>query len=176
MMIKKSLTRSISQVVRCHNRLFEFLNANICYAWDQKKHMLRWSQRCDNGLFEQRWKRKPMLHVRLEDSETYDSVVATPPQVSKPNLIEGPTSIEIETTRRQGSLCDTEKQWLHVNSLCLYCGGPRHIVVNCPHKPTHQVYRVSAHDNPISSSIITSNNLSKPTTHAMRIYSMSSAN
>ena len=71
-------------------------------------------------------------------------------QMSRPITRDGPTPMEIESTQRRA------------HHLCLYCEGPRHIVVNCPHKPRRQVYQVSAHENPTSSSIITSNNISKP--------------
>ena len=83
--------------------------------------------------------------------------------------------MEIESTQRRGSLSDAEKQRRRVHCLCLYCGNLGHIAVNCPHKPRRQVYQVSAHDNPTSSSIITSNNI-RLIAHAMRIDSMSEAN
>ena len=116
--------------------------------------------RCDNRLFERRSERQQMLRFRPE--QTYASVAATPAQVSKPTLMEGPTPMEIETTRRRGPLTDAEKQRRRANRLCLYCGGPGHIAVNCPHKPRRQVNQVSAQDNPISSSAIPSSNLSRP--------------
>ena len=52
--------------------------------------------RCDNHFFERRSERQQML--RFRPTETYASVVASPPQVSKPSLMEGPTPMEIETT------------------------------------------------------------------------------
>ena len=70
--------------------------------------------------------------------------------------------MEIESTQRRGPLSDGEKQRRRAHRLCLYCGGPGHIAVNCPRKPRRQVYQVSAHENPASSSTIISNNLSKP--------------
>ena len=77
-------------------------------------------------------------------------------QMSRPITRDGPTPMEIESTQRRGPLSDAEKQRRRAHHLCLYCEGPRHIVVNCPHKPRRQVYQVSAHENP------TSNNISKP--------------
>ena len=70
--------------------------------------------------------------------------------------------MEIESTQRRGPLSDAEKQRRRAHHLCLYCGHPGHIVVNCPHKPRHQVNQESAHENPVSSSIVTSNNINKP--------------
>ena len=116
--------------------------------------------RCDNRLFERRSERQQML--RFRPTETYASVVASTPQVSKPSLMEGPTPMEIETTRRRGPLSDAEKQRRRANRLCLYCGGPGHIAMNCPHKPRRQVNQVSTHDNPISISAPPSRNLSRP--------------
>jgi hypothetical protein len=51
--------------------------------------------RCDNRLFERRSERQQTLRFRSE--QTYASVVATP-QVSRPNSMDGPTPMEIETT------------------------------------------------------------------------------
>ena len=53
-----------------------------------------------------------------------------------------PTPMEIDTTRRHGPLSEEEKQRRRANHLCLYCGGPGHIVVNCPHRPSGQVNQV----------------------------------
>ena len=100
--------------------------------------------------------------LRFRPTETYPSLVASPPQVSKPSLMEGPTPMEIETTRRPRPLSYVEKKRRRANRLCLYCGGPRHIAVNCPHKPRRQVNQVSTHDNPISISVPPSRNLSRP--------------
>jgi hypothetical protein len=44
-------------------------------------------------------------------------------------------------------LSDAEKQCRWANRLCLYCGGPGHIPLNCPHKPRRKVNQVSAHDH-----------------------------
>ena len=49
-----------------------------------------------------------MLHFRFV--ETYASVVETPPQVSKPSLMEGRTPMGIETTQRLGPSLDAKKQ------------------------------------------------------------------
>ena len=115
---------------------------------------------CDNRLFERRSERQQMLWRQPE--QTYAFVVATPPQVSRPITRDDQTLMEIESTQHRGPLSDAEKQRRWAHRLCLYCGGPGHVAVNCPHKPRHQVYQVSTHENPTSSSIITSNNISKP--------------
>ena len=44
--------------------------------------------------------------------------------------ISGPTPMEIDSTRRQGPLTETEKQRCRVNRLCLYCGGLGHMAIN----------------------------------------------
>ena len=115
--------------------------------------------RCDNCLFERRSERQQLL--RRQPEQIYASVVATPPQVSRPITRDGPTPMEIESTQRRGPLSDAEKQRRRAHRLCLYCGRPGHIAVNCPHKPRRQVNQVSAHENPVSSSIVTSNNISQ---------------
>ena len=58
-----------------------------------------------------------------------------------------PTSMEIDTTRRRGPLSEEEKLRRRANRLCLYCGGPGHIVVNCPHRPRRQVNQIVASSN-----------------------------
>ena len=78
--------------------------------------------RCDNRLLERRSERQQML--RFRPPKTYASVVTSPPQVLKPSLMEGPTPMEIETTRCRGPLSDAEKERRRANHLCLYCGGP----------------------------------------------------
>ena len=72
--------------------------------------------------------------LRRQPEQTYASVVSTPPQVSRPITRDGPTPMEIESTQRRGPLSDAEKQRRRVHRLCLYCGRPGHIAVNCPHK------------------------------------------
>ena len=101
--------------------------------------------RCDNHLFEQHSEHRQMLRRQLE--QMYASLATMPPQVTRAIMRDGPTPMEIESTQRQWPLSDATKQWRRAHRLCLYCGGPRHIAVNCPHKPRRQVYQVSAHDN-----------------------------
>ena len=55
--------------------------------------------------------------------------------------------MEIDTTRRCGPLSEEEKQRRRENRLCLYCGGPGHIAVNCPHRPKRQVNQITASTN-----------------------------
>jgi hypothetical protein len=117
--------------------------------------------RCDNRLFERRSERQQTFRFRPE--QTYASVVATPTQVPRPSSMDCPTPMEIDsTTRRRGPLSDAEKQRRWANRLCLYCGGPGHIALSCPHKPKRQVNQVSAHDNSSSSFTLPSSNLSRP--------------
>jgi hypothetical protein len=40
-------------------------------------------------------------------------------------------------------LPEAEKQRRRANRLCLYCGGPGHIAIHCPHRPKRQVNQVS---------------------------------
>ena len=58
-----------------------------------------------------------------------------------------PTPMEIDTTCRRGPLSEEEKQQHRVNRLCLYCGGPQYIAVNCPHRPRRQVNQIVASSN-----------------------------
>jgi 6-phosphogluconolactonase/glucosamine-6-phosphate isomerase/deaminase len=55
--------------------------------------------------------------------------------------------MEIDTTRRRGPLSEEEKQRRRANRLCLYCGGPGHIAMNCPHRPKRQVNQITASTN-----------------------------
>ena len=111
--------------------------------------------RCDNRLFERRSERQQM--TRLRPDQTYASVVASPHspsmQTSSPIPFGGPTPMEIDAARRRGPLSEAEKQRRRANRLCLYCGGPGHIAIHCPHRPrTRQVNQVSTIENFESSS------------------------
>ena len=55
--------------------------------------------RCDNRLFERRFERQQML--RRQPEQSYASVVATPPQISRPITRDDPTPMEIESTQRR---------------------------------------------------------------------------
>ena len=104
--------------------------------------------RCDNRYFERRseWQ-FPMPRARLES--TYASAVAKPfPRDSyNASPTNTPTPMEIDTTRRREPLAEEENQRCRANRLCLYCGGPGHIVVNCPHRPRRQVNQITASTN-----------------------------
>ena len=60
----------------------------------------------------------------LPTSKTMHVPISTP--------ISGPTPMEIDSTRRRGPLTETKKQRCRASRLCLYCGGPGHIAINCP--------------------------------------------
>ena len=52
--------------------------------------------------------------------------------------------MEIDAAHRRGPLSEAEKQRRRANRLCLYCGGPGHIAIHCPHRPrTRQLNQVS---------------------------------
>ena len=111
--------------------------------------------RCDNRLFERRSERQQFSRTRVEP--TYASIVANRSQsYSQPlNSFQGngPTPMEIDAARRRGPLSEAEKQRRRANRLCLYCGGPGHIAIQCPHRPrTRRVNQVSIIDNSESSS------------------------
>ena len=74
----------------------------------------------------------------------FASVVAKPfPRESyNVSLVNTPTPMEIDTTRCRGPLSEEEKQRCRANRLCLYCGGPGHIAVKCPHRPRRQVNQI----------------------------------
>jgi hypothetical protein len=57
--------------------------------------------------------------------------------------VDSPTPMEIDMTRRRGPLSDEEKQRRRANRLCLYCGGPGHIAIHCPHRPRRQVNHIT---------------------------------
>ena len=112
----KSLTEAISRAMRCYNCLFE---------------------RCSERQFQM---------PRARSEPTYASVVAKPFPRESYNAppVSTPTPMEIDTTRRRGPLSEEEKQRRRANRLCLYCGGPGHIAVNCPHRPRRQVNQIVA--------------------------------
>ena len=119
--------------------------------------------RCDNRLFERRSERQQLM-VRSRVEPTYASVAARPLSRQSSNItpMDVPTPMEIEATRRRGPLSDEEKQRRRANRLCLYCGGPGHIAINCPNRPKRQVNQVltTLESNPIR---ISENNLNSPT-------------
>ena len=104
--------------------------------------------RCDNRLFERHSERQFQM-PRARSEPTYASIVAKPFPKESYNVspVNTPTSMEIDTTRRRGPLSEEEKQRCRANRLCLYCGGPGHIVVNCPHRPKRQVNQIVASSN-----------------------------
>ena len=75
--------------------------------------------------------------------------------------------MEVDAARRRGPLSDAEKQRRRTNRLCLYCGGPGHIAIHCPHRPrTRQVNQVSASNKVDPKHLVTAKNpsiLSNPT-------------
>ena len=101
--------------------------------------------KCDNRLFERRLDRKFQMQ-RARSEPTYASVVAKPFSRESYNapLVSTPTPMEIDTISRRGPLSEEEKQRRRANRLYLYCGGPGHIVVNCPHRPRRQVNQIVA--------------------------------
>jgi uncharacterized protein len=110
--------------------------------------------RCDNRLFERRSERQQQL-ARSRSTPTYASIAAqaTPRTTYTSIPTDIPTPMEIDTTRRRGPLSDEEKQRRRANRLCLYCGGPGHIAINCPHRPRRQVNQITALDKPQSCSV-----------------------
>ena len=86
---------------------------------------------------------------RARSEPTYASVVAKPFPRESYNVspMNTPTPMEIDTTRRRGPLSEEEKQRRRANRLCLYCGGPGHIAVTCPHRPKRQVNQIVATSN-----------------------------
>ena len=104
--------------------------------------------RCDNRLFERRSERQIQL-PRPRPEPTYASVAARPFARDVPQA-NTPTPMEIDTMRRRGPLSEEEKQRRRANRLCLYCGGPRHIAINCPHRPRRQVNQIVACTKPES--------------------------
>ena len=124
--------------------------------------------RCDNRLFERRSERQLMSRPRLD--QTYASVVASTPtsttQTAHMIPSGGPSPMEIDVTRRRGPLSEAEKQRRRANRLCLYCGGPGHIAITCPHRPKRQVNQVSISENLHSNSPVRSSSPSNSTYHA----------
>ena len=113
--------------------------------------------RCDNRLFKRRSERQFQM-PRTRSEPTYASVVAKPfrRELFNTSPTNTPTPMEIDTTRRRGPLSEEEKQRRRANRLCLYCGEPGHIAVNCPHRPKRQVNQITASTNstkPESSSL-----------------------
>ena len=86
---------------------------------------------------------------RTRSEPTYASIVAKPFARESYNASPAntPTPMEIDTTHHHGPLSKEEKQRRRANRLCLYCGGPGHIAVNCPHRPRRQVNQIVASSN-----------------------------
>ena len=72
--------------------------------------------------------------------------------------METTTPREIDVTRRRGPLLEEEKQQHHTNHLCLYCGRPGHIAINCPNRPRRKVNHINTVNKPYSNFIGASNN------------------
>ena len=115
--------------------------------------------RCDNRLFERRSERQQQ-QTRSRFMPTYASVMAQSPRqqyspVPTPRQARSPTPMDsqIDMTRRRGPLSDEEKQFHRANRLCLYCGGPGHIAIHCPHRLRRQVHHIN-YDNRNESSIV----------------------
>ena len=121
--------------------------------------------RCDNRLFERRSERQLMSRPRTD--QTYASIVASTPtsttQTSHMIPSSGPSPMEIDVARRRGPLSEAEKQRRRANRLCLYCGGPGHIAITCPHRPKRQVNHVSTSEKLNSNSPVRSSIPSSPT-------------
>ena len=120
--------------------------------------------RCDNRLFERRSERQQQQQTRSRFMPSYASVTAQSPrqqygpipvqrQTRSATPMDSPTPMEIDMTRRRGPLTDEEKQRRRANRLCLYCGGPGHIAIHCPHRPRRQVHHINC-DNRNESSIV----------------------
>ena len=134
----KSLTEAISRAIRCDNRLFE--------------------RRSERQQQQTRSRFTPTYaSVTAQSSRQQYSPVPTPRQARSPTPMDRPTPMEIDMTRRRGPLSDEEKQRRRANRLCLYCGGPGHIAIHCPHRPRRQVHHIN-YDNRNESSIIDNRN------------------
>ena len=119
--------------------------------------------RCNNRLFEQCSERQLQM-PRTRSEPTYASVVAKlfVRESYSASPSNNPAPMEMDTTRRCGPLSEEEKQRCRTNRLCLYCSGPGHIAVNCPHMPRRQVNQVVVSTKPESISLGMSNNPSSP--------------
>ena len=108
-------------------------------------------------MFERRSERQ-QTSTRLRFEQTYALILASPPlgpmQVPNPNSFNGPTPMEIDAAHHRGPLSEAEKQRRRANRLCLYCGGPGHIAIHCPHRPKRQLNQVSAIENFDSCSLV----------------------
>ena len=134
----KSLTEAISRAIRCDNRLFE--------------------RRSERQQQQTRSRFTPTYaSVTAQSSRQQYSPVPTPRQARSPTPMDRPTPMEIDMTRRRGPLSDEEKQRRRANHLCLYCGGPGHIAIHCPHRPRRQVHHIN-YDIRNESSIIDNRN------------------
>ena len=91
------------------------------------------------------------MSTRLRSEQTYAATLASlalePMQVPNPSSFNEPTPMEIDVAHHRGPLSDAEKQQCRANRLCLYCGGPGHIVIHCPHQPKRQLNQVSTVEN-----------------------------
>ena len=77
--------------------------------------------------------------------------------------------MEIHTTRRRGPLSEEQKLRCQANHLFLYCGGPGHIAVNCPHTARRQVNEVVLSTKPESISLGVSDNPNSPSLNKFEV-------
>ncbi|KAH6557144.1 hypothetical protein KP509_1Z131700 [Ceratopteris richardii] len=80
---------------------------------------------CDNRLFER--KQEKQVEGRPRQWKPFQ------PTIKDESM---PEPMQIDVTRFQ-PLTLEEKQRRRVNKLCLYCGNPGHIAINCPNKRTN---------------------------------------
>ena len=118
-----SLSQVISQAVQCDNRLFE----------------LRQEERGTRGF--------PSSSRNVPLTRPYISVSPSTPRLPSSNdsltrmEVDSRTPMEIDHARFQ-PLTDVQRQHRRDNGLCLYCGGPGHVIRHCPMRgPRHQPHR-----------------------------------
>ena len=64
--------------------------------------------------------------------------------------------------RRHEPLSEEQKQRHRAYGLFLYCSGPGHIAVNCPHRPRRQVNQIAASTEPEYISLGMSDSSNRP--------------
>jgi hypothetical protein len=89
--------------------------------------------RCDNRLFERRQEKKVTSDAQLWNSQpTTLSLVPQTTLVARPASF-GLAPMHIDAAKFK-PLTEAEKLHRRTNNLCLYCGNPGHIARECPQK------------------------------------------
>ena len=129
-----SLAEAITRAVRCDNRLFERRMEKQFGAQVPRENANNWTP---YGMPFTGFTPAPRVNgwgtstPGYTQAPSYAAVTAPQRQYTQDTA----TPMEVDALRRRGPLSAEEKMRRRANRLCLYCGGPNHIAINCPIAP-----------------------------------------